>query len=252
MRTLILSDLHLGSRNCHATQVLRVLERESFDRLILNGDTINSVNLRKLTPSHWAVIDRLRRVAISRELILMRGNHDDGRGRGLAPYFKLASAGSTDGCDDNDQVPQTPPFGAHDVLPSLLGVPMRDEYFLDISCRPYLVLHGDRFDPTLHYPLVTEMADWCYQLTQKINKKLAKWLKKKSKRWGGVLESVRCQAIAYARQQGFAGVVTGHTHYADDLHMDGVHYMNAGCWTESPCAYITVESDQARLHQIPA
>jgi UDP-2,3-diacylglucosamine pyrophosphatase LpxH len=245
MRTLILSDLHLGSRNCHATQVLQVLEREAFDRLILNGDTINNLNLRKLTPGHWAVVDKLRHLGRSRELIVMRGNHDDDRCRGVYPLppEPQAAHGSANGHSG---------FGAQDVLPALLGVPMIDEYRLDIAGLPYLVLHGDRFDPTLHFPLVTEMADWCYQLTQKLNKKMAKWLKKKSKRWGGVLESVRCQSIAYARGLGFAGVVTGHTHYADDLRKDEVHYLNTGCWTESPCAYVTVEPDRARLHQVPA
>ena len=45
MRTLILSDIHLGNRHCNAALLNEVLDRESFDRLILNGDTLNSVNL---------------------------------------------------------------------------------------------------------------------------------------------------------------------------------------------------------------
>jgi UDP-2,3-diacylglucosamine pyrophosphatase LpxH len=235
MRTLILSDLHLGSRNCHGAEVLALLGREQFDRLILNGDTINSVNLRKLTPTHWAVVDRLRHLGRTRELILVRGNHD-----GDLPGYNSGN-GNGNG----------PAFGSHNVLPLLLGVPMREDYRLDIGGRPYLVLHGDRFDPTLNYPLLTEMADWCYQLSQKINMKLAKWLKKKSKRWGGLLEWVRGQSAAYAQQEGFAGVMTGHTHFADDLHVGDIHYVNSGCWTEPPFAYVTVEADQVRLHHLP-
>jgi UDP-2,3-diacylglucosamine pyrophosphatase LpxH len=235
MRTLILSDIHLGSRNCQAPQVLDVLGREACDRIILNGDTLNGVNLRKLTPEHWSVVGRLRELARSRELILVRGNHD------------YDPNGTVNG-DGNGHAPS---FGSQDVLPALLGVPMHEEYRLDIGGRPYLVLHGDRFDPTLHYPLLSEMADWCYQLSQKINKKLAKWLKKKSKRWGGVLEWVRKQSAAYARRQGFTGVVTGHTHFADDVHVGDVHYVNTGCWTEPPCTYVTVEADKVCLHQVP-
>jgi UDP-2,3-diacylglucosamine pyrophosphatase LpxH len=227
MHTLILSDLHLGSRNSHADQVLDLLDREPYDRLVLNGDTLNTINLRKLTTAHWSVLDRLRQLARSRELILVRGNHD------AAPR--------------NGHHGLNP----HDVLPSLLGVPMHEEYRLDVGGRPYLVLHGDRFDPTLGYPLLTDVADWCYQLTQRVNKKLAKWLKKKSKRWGGVLEWVRCQSAAYARKHGYAGVVTGHTHYADDVTVGDVHYVNTGCWTEKPCAYVTVADDRLALHHLP-
>jgi UDP-2,3-diacylglucosamine pyrophosphatase LpxH len=231
MRTLILSDIHLGSRNCNTPQVLEVLKREAFDRLILNGDTLNSINLRKLKPEHWSVVSRLRQLARTRELILVRGNHD---------YEHPGRDSGNGAC-----------FGPPDVLPSLLGVPMHEEYRLDIGGRPYLVLHGDRFDPTLNYWLLSEMADWCYQVSQKVNKKLAKWLKKKSKRWGGLLEWVRSQSAAYARRQGFAGVVTGHTHYADDVRLGDVHYVNSGCWTEPPCSFVTVEAGRVNLHHLP-
>jgi UDP-2,3-diacylglucosamine pyrophosphatase LpxH len=232
MKTLILSDLHLGSRNCHAVEVREVLGRVNFDRLILNGDTINSVNLRKLTPEHWSVVDQLRQFARTRELILVRGNHDY--------EHSLPTNGNG----------QPPGFGPQDVLPLLLGVPMRENYQLEIAGRPYLVLHGDRFDPTLNYPLLSDVAEWCYQLSQKINKKLGKWLKKKSKRWGGILELVRSQSAAYARREGFVGVMTGHTHFADDTHIGGIHYVNSGCWTEPPCTYVTVEAERVRLEHL--
>jgi UDP-2,3-diacylglucosamine pyrophosphatase LpxH len=228
MRTLILSDIHLGTRNCRAAQVLEVLRRMSFDRLILNGDTINSLNLRKLTPPHWQVLAHLRQLARSRELILVRGNHD------YEPYPPL------DGSNGHS-------FGSEHVLPTLLGVGMVEDYRLDLAGQPYLVLHGDRFDPTVNVPVLLEVADWCYQASQKISKKLGQWLKKKSKRWGGLLEWVRRKSAAFAREQGFAGVVVGHTHFADDARVDDVHYLNTGSWTESPCTYAVAEADRIQL-----
>jgi UDP-2,3-diacylglucosamine pyrophosphatase LpxH len=222
MRTLILSDLHLGSKNSHTHQILEVLTKERCDRLILNGDTINSLNLNKFKERHWRVLDRLRQLARSREVILVRGNHD-----------------------------YNPHAGSHDVLPALLGIPMVEQCTLEVAGRRYLVLHGDRFDPTLNYTLVSEMAGWCYEVSQKLNKKLAKWLKKKSKKWTGVLEWVRAQSVRHAHQQGFAGIFTGHTHFADDLHIDGTHYVNSGCWTEPPCSYVVVDSSSIHLHEMP-
>jgi len=226
MRTLVLSDIHLGSKNCRPAPLLELLRRERFDRLVLNGDTVNSLNFRKFTRDHWAVLERLRQLGRERELILLRGNHDHELPR--------------DGGEFTDA----------DVLPALLGVPMREEFRLEAGGRPYLLLHGDRFDPTLNYPAVTEVAEWCYQLSQKLNRKLAKWLKKKSKRWGGVLEWVRVQSISHAKRHGYAGVLTGHTHYADDAHIAETHYVNSGCWTEAPCAYVTADADRIRLHHV--
>jgi len=277
MRTLILSDIHLGSRNCNSNALLQLLETERFDRLILNGDTVNSVNLKKLRPEHWQVLSQLRDIGKRRELILIRGNHD--HEEDYLPQYKcqcqqsakrgqFAAAGhdtSRNGNgewlpvngDSDSSINMSDAFaprrttdsgmGSFFVLPSLLETPMVEEYLLDVSDKQYLVMHGDRFDPTLRYPVVTEMADWCYQFSQKISRKLAKWLKKKSKRWGGLLDYVRQQTIAHAMEREHPGIVTGHTHYAEDLHINGVHYLNSGCWTDEPCSYLALENGTIRL-----
>lgn len=230
MRTLILSDIHLGSRHCNHHLVNEVLDKEVFDRLVLNGDTIHNVNLRKLIKPHWQILDRFRKLGRDKELILLRGNHDH----------------------EFDHYPGKTPteLDTSSVLPALLDVPMREDYRLPVNGSEYLILHGDRFDPTMSYPVVTEVAFLAYQVTTKVNKKLAKWLKKKSKKWGGILEFVREQSIAFAQTHGLRGVVTGHTHFAEDVHVGEIHYMNTGSWTESPCAYVTAEHDQLTLHHI--
>ncbi|MCI0743319.1 MAG: metallophosphoesterase family protein [Gemmataceae bacterium] len=266
MRTLILSDIHLGSKHCNAALVHEALDAVSFDRLILNGDTLNSVNLRKLTGSHWTLLDRFRKLGRSRELVLIRGNHDhegdydpsSGKalfkatphrqnGIGTEPSGQTASAKSEDRTAANCG-PEPQRFTTFNVLPALLEVPMHEDYRLDVGSRSFLVMHGDRFDPTLHYPIVTDVAGFCYQLTTRINKKLAKWLKKKSKRWGGVLELVRNQSIAHARKENVEGVITGHTHFAEDAIVEDIHYVNTGCWTEYPCSYVLVQNDDISLH----
>jgi UDP-2,3-diacylglucosamine pyrophosphatase LpxH len=243
MRTVILSDIHLGSRHCNTALLNDVLDREPFDRLILNGDTLNSVNLRKLSGSHWKLLDRFRKLARSRELVLIRGNHDhDGDHIPLHLTHPSANGHTSTNGDRKDQG-----IGTFNVLPALLEVPMREEYLLDVGGASYLVLHGDRFDPTLNSPMVTEVACFAYQLTTKVNKKVAKWLKKKSKRWSGVLEFVRSQSVAHAQKVGVAGVITGHTHFAEDSTIDNVHYLNTGCWTEYPCTYIAIDGHNVSL-----
>ena len=221
MTTLIVSDIHLGSRNSQTGLLSRLLQTE-FDRLILNGDIINNLNLKKFKARHWRLIHQLREIGRHRELILIRGNHD----------------GTPHGGPD---------FGPLRVLPALLDVPFQEEYQLTAGGRRYLILHGDRFDPTLHWPLLTDAADWCYQATQKVNKKAARWLKRRVKHLGGVVGFVKRQSVQYARQRGCQGIIAGHTHFPDDEWIHGIHYLNSGCWVESPCSYVKVEGDQVRL-----
>jgi UDP-2,3-diacylglucosamine pyrophosphatase LpxH len=190
MRTIIVSDIHLGSKNSQAGWLSQFLETD-FDRLIVNGDIINNLNLKKLKDAHWTVLDKLRRIGRDRELIMIRGNHD---GKGVAKEGLCAA----------------------NMLSTLLGVPCHEEYQLEMGNRHYLLLHGDRFDPTVHRPIITDTADWCYQTVQKVNKKAAKWLKRKVKKLGGVLEFVKRRSIHYARSLGCQGVITGHTHFAAD------------------------------------
>lgn len=111
----------------------------------------------------------------------------------------------------------------------------------------YLVLHGDRFDPTLHWPILTDAADWCYQTTQKINHKAAKWLKQKAKRMGGVIEFLKQKSVAYARNRACRGIITGHTHFCEDEWLEDIHYLNTGCWVEKPCTYVLAQEDRVRL-----
>jgi UDP-2,3-diacylglucosamine pyrophosphatase LpxH len=230
MTTLIVSDIHLGSPNSQAGPFLRLLRTE-FDRLILNGDTINNLNLKKLRPKHWKVLSRLREIALERELILIRGNHD----------------GETRDGYHIEETGKKGHFGPLDVLSSLLSVPMHDEYLLPSGDRNYLVTHGDRFDPTLSWPLLTDTADWCYQAVQKVNKKAAKWLKRKVKHLGGVVEIVKRGSVKRARELDCHGVITGHTHYCDDEQFEGIHFLNAGCWVDRICTYVRADEDHVRL-----
>jgi UDP-2,3-diacylglucosamine pyrophosphatase LpxH len=223
MTTLILSDIHLGSRSSQASLLSHFLRETAFDRLILNGDTLNDLNLKKLKPKHWRLFDQLRDVARRRELVLIRGNHD----------VKAGEEGV---------------FGPGDVLATLLGVPLREQYPLEVGGRRYLVLHGDLFDPTLHWPILTDAADWCYRAVQEVNKKAAKWLKRRVKKLGGVVEFVKRRSVQYAKGQGYQGVITGHTHFCDDEWMDGVHFVNSGCWVDHPCTFVLARDGQVKLY----
>ena len=47
LKTLILSDIHLGTKYCKAKEVLNFLRRCNFKKLILNGDIIDGWSLKR-------------------------------------------------------------------------------------------------------------------------------------------------------------------------------------------------------------
>ena len=46
-KTIILSDIHLGTKNCQASKVNHFLKHSTADRIILNGDIIDGWNLKR-------------------------------------------------------------------------------------------------------------------------------------------------------------------------------------------------------------
>ncbi len=65
-RTLVLSDLHLGTKDAQARELLDVLRGIRCDKLILNGDIIDLWSLQRKnhwSPAHTAVIRRIMKMA---------------------------------------------------------------------------------------------------------------------------------------------------------------------------------------------
>lgn len=226
LKTLILSDLHLGASNAQTEAQLEVLHSR-FDRLILNGDTVDHYDFRRFTPCHWAVLNRLKSISEERELVLIRGNHD----------CKLPFTQN--------------PNSSFRLLEHLLGTRMVDEFELPLGRRRFLVLHGDQFDKTMNLSVVGEAADFVYRRVQKVSHSTARWLKAASKLVCGVVEQVKHRACSYARTKQLQGVIVGHTHFCCDEMVDGVRYLNCGSWVEQPCTYIMVEGDDVELRRWP-
>jgi UDP-2,3-diacylglucosamine pyrophosphatase LpxH len=221
MTTLIVSDLHLGACNSRTDLIAGLLESD-FDRLVLNGDTIDRPDSRRLRPRDRRVVALLQAIARERELVVVRGNHDALPG------------------------PDNARGGTHFVA-ELLGSPVVEEYELEVGGSRYLVVHGDQFDGTMNLTWVGDVADWWYRGMQRLSRPLAHWAKQASKHVCGVVESVERGALAHARRRGFAGIITGHTHFCHDERRDGLHYLNTGCWVDAPCSYVRAEGDTVRL-----
>jgi len=194
----ILSDLHLGSENCRDEDLNAFLDSRRWDRLYLNGDIVDHLNFKKFKRRHWRLMERLA----SLNPVVLLGNHDrpkEGSECLIRRFFK-------------------------DAVRELVVV---------IAGKKYLMAHGDAFDPLLNWQLLTELADQFYMLTQKVSKTVSRWLKKRSKSFGGFIDKLLGRAAKLAKTRDCHGFILGHTHAAEDRLHDGLHYLNSGCWTGS-------------------
>ena len=220
--TLIVSDVHLGTRVSRADALLATLKHSTFNRLILLGDIFDDLNFAKLHPNHWSLLSYVQKLAAPRsgiEVVWVEGNHD-----------RLLSK----------------------VIRPFLGIPIYKQYEWVHRGKKLLALHGHQFDTFLtRYPYITGSADQLYRTIQRIEPRhyrLSRLLKQSSKTWLRISEQIAWNALSYAKKRDVTQIFCGHTHYPMSQQSAGVTYYNAGCWTETPATFITV-SDRVALRE---
>ena len=80
-KTIILSDLHLGSKSCRDTDILDFLKNNTCERLILNGDIIDGWALKRggtWKDNHTKIIRKILKMSeTGTKVFWIRGNHDE-------------------------------------------------------------------------------------------------------------------------------------------------------------------------------
>ena len=81
LRTVFISDLHLGFRGCQAEYLLEFLEQLATDQLVLVGDIVDLWSLKKSLYwplAHQAVVRQILKLARDgTKVIYVPGNHDE-------------------------------------------------------------------------------------------------------------------------------------------------------------------------------
>jgi len=62
--------------------------------------------------------------------------------------------------------------------------------------------------------------------------------------------NVMRNAVNCAVENGFEAVTCGHTHFAEDILLNGVRYINTGAWTEFPAHYLYVTPGSMELSRV--
>ncbi|MEN9419660.1 MAG: hypothetical protein RI988_3281 [Pseudomonadota bacterium] len=233
VRTVWISDLHLGTPGCQAAALLNFLRSVRCDTLYLVGDIIDGWQLRRSwywPQLHNDVVQKvLRKARKGTRVVFVPGNHDEFARR----YVTLN-------------------FGGVDVVEDCIHV--------TADGRRLWVTHGDHFDGVIQCAKWLAYAgDVAYEFTLKVNRwfnhmrarlglpywSLSRYLKLKVKRAVSYVSDFEVAVAREARRRGADGVVCGHIHHAEMRTIDGVLYCNDGDWVESLTAL--VEHHDGRL-----
>ncbi|QYY36203.1 UDP-2,3-diacylglucosamine diphosphatase [Ruficoccus sp. ZRK36] len=225
-KSVILSDVHLGTPDCKIDEVNHFLKHTRCERLILNGDIIDGWSLkRKLSweKGHTKFVRRILKIAEKKDtdVIYIRGNHDDF----LANYLPLVFD----------------------------RIQLVEEYTLKTSGGDYLCIHGDCFDAiTTHSKFISILGDIGYQSLLKFNRYYNKYRSLRGKEYFSVSKAIKAkvknivnhisdfekhlQSLAEKRQ--CVGIICGHIHTAEDKMIGDIRYLNSGDWVESMTAIV--------------
>lgn len=230
VRTLFLSDLHLGTRGCQAELLLEFLQRYDAGTIFLIGDIIEERRLtsrRRWAERHRAVMAELfAKAGGGTRVVYVPGNHD----RLMRQYAGL---------------------GLGDIEIALSAVHETPDG------QRLLVTHGDQFDAVLRrMPWLACAGHVAYHGLLALNAglnvvrrnaglghwSLSAWAKHKVKRVVNYISHFEDNLIAQARRHDAQGVVCGHIHHASDQRLGGIRYLNTGDWVES-CSGIVEHED---------
>jgi UDP-2,3-diacylglucosamine pyrophosphatase LpxH len=228
-RTICISDVHLGTKDCKAEQLNNFLKHNSCETLYLVGDIIDAWKIQqnrlRWKQSHTNVIRRiLGHAKRDTRVVYVAGNHDEFL-RPMMPYG--VNFGQIELCN------QIVHYG--------------------VDGKKYFITHGDLFDGiTRLAPWISFLGDRAYDVILRWNSRfnwirhrlgfgywsLSQWLKQRVKKAVDFIFKFEETLTDYARKRGFDGVICGHIHKAEIKTVNAIIYMNDGDWVESCTALV--------------
>lgn len=231
-RTVVLSDIHLGTSHSKVREVGNFLRSINCDRLILNGDIIDGWHLkkngtRKWQPEHTQFFKILMKMMENHgtEIIYVRGNHDD--------------------------------FLDNLVPLRLANIEIVKDYILEgANGKRYFVTHGDVFDRvTTQMKWLAHLGDMGYTFLLWFNGVYNRYRSMKGKPYYSLSQRIKQKvktAVSYisdfettladfASSRKYDGIICGHIHHPDNCYYGNTHYLNSGDWVETMSALIESE-----------
>lgn len=223
-KTIVVSDIHLGTKGAKAKEIVRFLKLYSAENLILNGDIVDGWQLKKSGSwkrKHTRFFNRILKMIEKDDtnVFYLRGNHDD---------FL-------------DQ-----------VLPLRIGnLSILNDLIYESKGKKYFITHGDVFDSvTTNFRWIAYLGDMGYTFLLWLNRQVNYYRRKKGLPYFSLSQYVKGKvksAVSYidqyeeelakmAKAKGCDGIICGHIHKAENRIIDGIEYMNSGDWVETMSA----------------
>ncbi|MBU8976685.1 MULTISPECIES: UDP-2,3-diacylglucosamine diphosphatase [unclassified Lysobacter] len=235
-RAVFVSDVHLGSKHCHAAELADFLSGLRCDRLYLVGDIVDlwwmAQRRARWDAAHNRVVEALHALRrAGTEIVYVPGNHD----RPIRRFCGLA-------------------------LPRMSV--RRRAIHVTADGRRLLVTHGDDYDGITHFGgLQEQFGDWLYyriltgnQWLNRVRRlagrrywSLSEFLKRRSGAAERYIERFVTAGLDDARRRGLDGIICGHIHRASLVQRDGLIYANDGDWVESLSALVEEPDGTLRL-----
>jgi len=224
-KTIIISDIHLGSQYSRANDVVDFLKNNKCEKLILNGDIVDGWALNmgsSWNEQHMKCARKLLKISQDTEVVWVMGNHDD---------------------------------FLNEIIPFNIGNVFikKDLEHIGVDGKRYLVIHGDIFDVfisdmkwlaklgSIGYDLCLWLNKWYNKYRERRGLKyfsLSKVIKDSVKQATKYVGDFENHMVSYAKQNGYDGVICGHIHKSEISVIDGISYMNSGDWVESKTALV--------------
>jgi UDP-2,3-diacylglucosamine pyrophosphatase LpxH len=211
IEALFISDVHLGSKGCKASDLLETLKQYQPKYLFIVGDFIDGWLLKKRHYWSHEFTDVIRKILSyakkGTQVIYITGNHDDF----LRQYSPL------------------------DLGENILVV---DEYVWN----NYYITHGDLYDGIVSMKWLGILGSVGYEMAINIDhfmkrlgykRSLSKYLKKKVKNAVKFITDFENQLAYQAKERNCSGVIAGHIHTPADKMIKDIHYLNCGDWIEN-------------------
>ena len=228
-RSIFVSDVHLGTKDCKADALNNFLKHNTCNTLYLIGDIIDGWKIKqnkwRWKQSHTNVVRRiLGHAKRNTRVIYVLGNHDE--------FFR--------------------PFLQYNLNFGMIEMTNQCEH-IGVDGKHYLVIHGDLFDGiTRLAPWLSFLGDKAYDFILSVNNRfnwflhrigigyfsLSRFLKHKVKRAIDFIFQFEQNLAGYCKKRGYDGVICGHIHHAEIKEINGVVYMNDGDWVESLTALV--------------
>jgi UDP-2,3-diacylglucosamine pyrophosphatase LpxH len=207
VRTLFLSDIHLGTKGCQADALIDFLREYEADDIYLVGDIVDGWQLKSgwyWPQAHNDVVQKiLRKARKGARVVYIPGNHDEF----LRDYYGTH-------------------WGGIEVV--------EDAVHVAANGLRYLVIHGDLFDVVIrHARWLALLGDKAYELAIRLNT-ICNTMRKAF----GLTYWSLSQWAKLRVKNAVNGVICGHIHHAAIRRSGRFCYINCGDWVESCTAAV--------------